>query len=108
MSGRSPVQARLGTYARLPERSKGVDLRSTVFALVGSNPTPCKNAAAAARVAQWIRRGTSNPKTAGSSPAVGFFCLTILIINKFKRYLIEYNILIFNSSIAQLVRAYGC
>ena len=27
----------------------------------------------AARVAQWIRRGTSNPKTAGSSPAVGSF-----------------------------------
>ena len=77
MSGRSPVQARLGTpNAWLPERSKGVDLRSTVFALVGSNPTPCTNAAAAAaaaaRVAQWIRRGTSNPKTAGSSPAVGF------------------------------------
>ena len=23
----------------MPERSKGVDLRSTVFALVGSNPT---------------------------------------------------------------------
>jgi hypothetical protein len=77
MSGRSPVQARLGTpNAWLPERSKGVDLRSTVFALVGSNPTPCTTAAtaaAAARVAQWIRRGTSNPKTAGSSPAVGCF-----------------------------------
>ena len=77
MSGRSPVQARLGTHARLPERSKGVDLRSTVFALVGSNPTPCTTAAA--RVAQWIRRGTSNPKTAGSSPAVGSFLLGIVM-----------------------------
>ena len=26
-------------------------------------------------MAQWIRRGTSNPKTAGSSPAVGSFFL---------------------------------
>ena len=32
-----------------------------------------------ARVAQWIRRGTSNPKTAGSSPAVGSFLLGIVM-----------------------------
>ena len=28
-------------FARLPERSKGADLRSAMFACVGSNPTPC-------------------------------------------------------------------
>ncbi len=27
--------------ARLPEWSKGADLRSAMFACVGSNPTPC-------------------------------------------------------------------
>ena len=28
-------------FARLPEWSKGADLRSAMFACVGSNPTPC-------------------------------------------------------------------
>ena len=35
--------------------------------VIGSKPIAATNA----RVAQWIRRGTSNPKIAGSSPAVG-------------------------------------
>ena len=80
-------------YARLPEWSKGVHLRCTVFALVGSNPTPSKSAPVAqlvralclcrkgrgfkspreysADVAQSVERRTFNPVVAGSSPAIG-------------------------------------
>ena len=47
--------------------SNGADLKSAVFARVGSNPTPCN-----VYVAQWIERSTSNREAAGSSPAVDF------------------------------------
>ena len=90
-------------YARLPEWSKGVHLRCTVFALVGSNPTPSKSAPVAqlvralclcrkgrgfkspreysAGVAQSVERMTLNHVAAGSSPAGGFpfyFCFSLL------------------------------
>lgn len=35
------IQVLVYFLARLPERSKGADLRSAMFACVGSNPTPC-------------------------------------------------------------------
>ena len=47
--------------------SNGADLKSAVFALVGSNPT-----SSIVYVAQWIERSTSNREAAGSSPAVDF------------------------------------
>ena len=37
---------------------------------------------AAAPLAQWIARWTSNPKVAGSSPAGGSVCLTILVCDR--------------------------
>ena len=48
--------------------SNGADLKSAVFALVGSNPTSCIMSA----WPNWIGRPTSNRKVAGSSPAVDF------------------------------------
>ena len=53
--------------------SNGADLKSAVFALVGSNPTTCNCLRdIIVCVAQWIGRPTSNRKAAGSSPAVDF------------------------------------
>ena len=60
--------------------SNGADLKSAVFALVGSNPTSSTFIYYTHRivcVAQWIERTTSNREAAGSSPAAD---LKILII----------------------------
>ena len=72
MSRRSRVQVPLGTFAELPEWSKGEDLRSSVFARVGSNPTHCIRKilefftfSRSSVVEQW----TVNPLVAGSNPA---------------------------------------
>jgi len=50
--------------------SNGADLKSAVFALVGSNPTSSTYYThCIVCVAQWIERTTSNREAAGSSPA---------------------------------------
>lgn len=52
--------------AVMPEWSKGVDLSSTVFVRVGSNPTH-----STANIAQSVERKTFNLVAEGSSPSVG-------------------------------------
>ena len=51
--------------ARLPEWSKGADLRSAVYVRVGSNPTQCTFT----RLAQSVERKTFNLVVEGSSPS---------------------------------------
>ena len=48
----------------MPEWSKGVDLRSTVYVRVGSNPTPSTSDP----IAQWSERRSYEPKVVGSIP----------------------------------------
>ena len=65
----------------MPEWSKGVDLRSTVFARVGSNPTfgigESVNGehGAFARLAQLVEHRSYEPKVTGSSPVLSIFII---------------------------------
>ena len=56
--------------AHVPERSKGFDSSSNVFALVGSNPTVCiKFKTTSAPIAQLVERCAYNAEVASSSLA---------------------------------------
>ena len=50
----------------VPERSKGVDSSSTVFALAGSSPA----AVTSDRIAQSVEHGANNARVQGSSPCM--------------------------------------
>ena len=60
----------------MPEWSKGVDLRSTVYVRVGSNPTPSTSDP----IAQWLERWSYEPKVVGSSPT-GSICSRSVVVS---------------------------